>query len=312
MPLLKLFMGLIIALCLPKAVFSQLQGEGDSLFQAGVAQILSTNYKSAHSTAGELQTIHPLAACVLQSMVFLAQFDDLGDTTAPKAALKRLQSCPVEPPQEQSFWAGVRLVQEGYANTILGNRVYAARRTRAGALILRQHEEVDARAFYAIYAYYINQLTSGLAWMPFVRDDRQKHLEILAKGGQQSRYFPSLFAASLIWMHYDRGEFAKALRWAKSLRQNNPQHPVFLQMEADMYFRLRNFQKALELYQKSEQDYALRAPGSVRWWSAQINLMRIHTALGQKAEADKIRTMLQDQSFQKLRRWMPPSLLRET
>ena len=276
----------------------------DSLVRAISASTLRTDYARGLELSASLSKQDGAVACVFSAMVRVSRFDDLGDTVALRRAGTELEQC-----QATGLWEALRLFELGYVHSVLGNSVKAALKTRDAAQHFKQSSEPEAQAFYAIYAYYMDQLTAGLSWMPFVKDNRTGHLATLRQGAYgNSPYWP-LFATPLTWMYYDRKEYGKALQLVDQMLSRSPGHPVFRQMRADMLFQLKRYKEAASLYEQSMDQYQRRAPHSLRYWCAVGNLARIYQAMGDKARSKAMADRLRSEPFKAQKRWMPSSLM---
>jgi tetratricopeptide (TPR) repeat protein len=88
-----------------------------------------------------------------------------------------------------------------------------------------------------------------------------------------------------------------------------PNHPVMLQIKADMLYRLERYDEAAAIYEKSAVDYLERTGKSIRYWCAVLNLIRIYHDAGDETKSAEQRKKLDDPDYQKLKKWMPSSLV---
>lgn len=278
------------------------QNYTDSLADRILSNTLRTDYITAVRQADSLSKIDVGRGAFFRNMVALSRFDDLGDTLALSRALTRLESQS----HAQAWWEALRLFQFGYCKAALGSSTSAAWNTRKAVKVFEQQRTLEARAFAAIYGYYMEGATS---WVPFHDDQRPGLLATLDSARVQSRWYWPLFATSLAWMRFDRQEYAQALQITDAALKKAPSHPVFLQMKGDMLYRLGRYAEAKAVYLKSLQDYAQRAPYSVRWWSAGGNLWRIAVKMGDAQTATLWKDRFASAEFQKIKKWMPESLL---
>lgn len=276
----------------------------DSLARAISLATLRADYVRATTLALQLRARHAAAGCVFSAMVGVSRFDDLGDTVALRRASRELDTCKAD-----GLWEALRLFELGYAHSVLGNPVQAALKTRGAALHFKQSPDTDAQAFYAIYAYYVDQLTAGLSWMPFVSDKRVEHLAALRKGANSQSPYWALFSTPLAWIYYDRKEYSTALQVVDKMLLRSPGHPVFLQMRADMLFMLKRYPEAVAIYEQSVLLYKQRNGRCLRYWCAVGNLARIYHAMGKPEQAHNWAIQLSDPAFATIRRWMPSSLM---
>lgn len=264
-------------------------------------KILERKYGEAFLFSKKVGEKNAGVACVLEGMVSIGRYDDLGDTLAIIDAQKKLSSC-----KASGLWEALRVFELGYAQSELGHSVKGAWNTRSAAGVFENSPEVSPRAFYAIYAYYMD---GAFSWLPFVSDDRPSHLKSLLDGALQSKWFWPLFTTSLSWMYYDRGEYDLAIELVDKALAKVPGHPVFLQIRADMLYRKGNFSEAAKIYEASASDYLNRSGKSIRYWCAVANLVRIYHD-GKNEEASSTwKKELQSEEFKKIRKWMPHSLM---
>jgi tetratricopeptide (TPR) repeat protein len=150
--------------------------------------------------------------------------------------------------------------------------------------MFEKRDDIDSKAFYAIYSYYA----------PFVKF-KQDDLKI---GFEKSKIFSPVLANSLIWVLYDKKKYAEALAIADIILKRYPEHPIFLQTRADMLFKLGRTEEAIKIYEQSEALYAKRAPNSIRYWCAVLNLSKMS---GEAVWKEK----LQSKEYKQIKHWMP-------
>lgn len=219
------------------------------------------------------------SACVQKGIVLVTRFDDLGDTLDLSNALSVLKGC-----KTTDFWEPMRRYKIGLINSILGNTFRSITETRSAALIFEKREDIDSKAFYAIYAYYA----------PFVKFKP----EDLKRGFEQSEQFSFVFGNSLIWILYEEKKYKEALDVANTLLKRYPNHPTLLQTKAEMLFYLGKKEDAIAMFRESEQLYAKRSPGSIRYWCAVAHLAKM---TGDSLWKDKLGSA----EYKAIKRWMP-------
>ncbi len=254
---------------------------------------MELNYVEAFNLARKLRLENDGVGCVFQNIIRVSMYDDKGDTTSLKVAAKNLETCKAE-----GLWDALRNFEIGYVLTETGHSVKGAMQTRSAASQFEDAKDYESKAFYAIYAYYVD---NSFGWLPFKSDNRETYLKILDSGSLRSTKFWPLFLTPLIWMHYDRKDYKTGLSLAERGLKKAPDHPVMLQIKADMLYRLKRYDEAASIYEKSAADYLERTGKSIRYWCSVLNLIRIyHDAGGKK---------LDDPDYQKLKKWMPGSLV---
>ena len=204
------------------------------------------------------------------------------------------------------LWEALRKFEIGYVQNETGHSVKGAMTTRSAAKLFEESPELEARAFFAIYAYYVD---NSFSWVPFKSDRRAEYLAVLDSASSASKRFWPLFLTSLVWMYYDKGDFNAGLKLSLRGLAKAPDHPVLLQIKADMLYKLRRYKEAAAIYEKSAADYLKRTGKSIRYWCAVMNLVRIYADKGDSQKAESWRKELSDPEFAKWRRWMPASLV---
>lgn len=293
---------LLPALCFATQMDSSFAlGDLDPLVSSALEKIASTKYAEADKLAEEISGKNAGVGCVVKGMTLIGRYDDLGDTAAIQKATLLLSRC-----RSEGFWDALRVFELGYSQSEQGHSLKGAMNTRSAAKVFKDSDDMDAKAFYAIYAYYME---GAFSWVPFVSDNRPEHIKSLASGAASSKLFWPLFTTSLAWMFYDRGEFSEALLLTESALSRVPRHPVFLQIKADMLYRLGRYAEAAEIYEASANDYLKRTGKSIRYWCAAANLVRIYADKGDAEAQEKWRKTLKTEEFEAIRSWMPSSLM---
>ncbi len=262
---------------------------------------MELNYVEAFNLARKLRLENDGVGCVFQNIIRVSMYDDKGDTTSLKVAAKNLETCKAE-----GLWDALRNFEIGYVLTETGHSVKGAMQTRSAASQFEDAKDYESKAFYAIYAYYVD---NSFGWLPFKSDNRETYLKILDSGSLRSTKFWPLFLTPLIWMHYDRKDYKTGLSLAERGLKKAPDHPVMLQIKADMLYRLKRYDEAASIYEKSAADYLERTGKSIRYWCSVLNLIRIYHDAGDEAKSAEQRKKLDDPDYQKLKKWMPGSLV---
>jgi tetratricopeptide (TPR) repeat protein len=264
---------------------------------------MSCEYEKALITAKKIRTLDPGVSCVLENIVRISQFDDRGDTVAIKQANLSLQQC-----RAYGLWDALREFELGYTKSTLGSSINGALLTRSAAASFKSSKDMDAQAFYSIYAYYVDD---NFGWLPFVTDERNTHLGVLHKASEKSVLFWPLFVTPLVWMHYDREEYQRGLELFDQALLKAPGHPVFLQMKADMLYRMKRYGDAAFIYEQSAQYYEKVTGKSIRYWCAVANLIRIYHDQKNEVARNRWQKRLRENSFKAIRPWMPSSLMND-
>ncbi len=262
---------------------------------------MALDYKGAMEEAKAFRAMNDGAGCVLENVVRISRYDDRGDTTALIQAGKLLEGCKAD-----GLWEALRKFESGYVKTETGSGIKGAMTTRSAAKMFEESDDLEAKAFFAIYAYYVDQ---GLSWVPFKSDNRPEYLKTLDAASLKSERFWPLFLTPLVWMYYDKEDFATALKLVDRGLSKAPNHPVFLQMRADMLYRLKRYSEAAAIYEASAASYLKRTGPTIRYWCAVLNLVRIYHDAGNREKSQEWKSRLNSPTFKALEKWMPGSLM---
>ena len=276
----------------------------DSLMALSVEvtrQTMSLHYDEALAAAKRVRAADAGVGCILENVVRISLYDDRGDTAALQRAGAELEKC-----KATGMWDALRKFELGYVQSESGHSIKGAMQTRSAAKIFEDSDDQEARAFYAIYAYYIDK---SFSWVPFKSDHRKEYLAVLDSASRNSERFWPLFLTPLIWMHYDKEDFATGLKLAERGLAKSSGHPVMLQIKADMLYRLKRYDEAARIYEASAADYLKRTGKSIRYWCSVLNLIRIYADAGDAKKAAEWRAKLKDPAYEGLREWMPGSLV---
>ena len=273
----------------------------ENLVEKATAQTMALDYKAALNTAQALKAKNEGVGCVIESIVRVSMYDDLGDTTALYKANESLQKC-----KAQGLWQGLQMFELGFVQSETGHSIKGAMKTRSAAKLFEDSKELDPQAFYAIYAYYVDQ---SFSWLPFKSDNRSHYLSVLDSASKVSKRFWPLFLTPLVWMYYDKEDFKKGLELSERGLRKSPNHPVLLQIKADMLYRLKRYDDAARIYEQSAESYLKRTGKSIRYWCSALNLIRIYNDKGDQKAAQAWRDKLGDTAYKALEKWMPGSLM---
>lgn len=284
-----------------EALTLQLPADQMETWSKATSLTMGLRYGEAMEQAKKLRAVNEGAGCVLENVVRISLYDDKGDTASLVSAGSYLEKC-----QSQGLWDALRKFEIGYVLGESGHSVKGAMTTRSAAKMFEDSEEMEARAFFAIYAYYIDK---SFSWVPFKSDNRAAYLAVLDSASLKSERFWPLFLTPLIWMYYDKEDYATGLKLSERGLARAPGHPVMLQIKADMLYRLKRYGEAASIYEASAADYMKRTGASIRYWCAVLNLIRIYHDAGDEAKAAQWRKALDDPRYRGLKGWMPGSLM---
>ena len=292
---------LLTALSFAENLTLALPDSMENLVEKVTAQTMSLDYKAALNTAQDLKAKDEGVGCVIESIVRVSMYDDLGDTAALFKAGESLENC-----KAQGLWQGLQMFELGFVQSETGHSFKGAMKTRSAAKLFEDSKELDPQAFYAIYAYYVDQ---SFSWLPFKSDNRSHYLSVLDSASKVSKRFWPLFLAPLVWMYYDKEDFKKGLELSERGLRKSPNHPVLLQIKADMLYRLKRYDEAAKIYEQSAESYLKRTGKSIRYWCSALNLIRIYNDKGDQKAAQAWRDKLADPAYKALEKWMPGSLM---
>ena len=273
----------------------------NALAEQVTQKTMELDYVEAFNLARKLRLENDAVGCLFQNIIRVSLYDDKGDTASLKAAAKNLESCKTE-----GLWDALRNYEIGYVLLETGHEVKGAVQTRSAAKMFEESSELEAQAFYAVYAYFVD---NSLGWLPFKSDNREAYLKTLGEASLKSKRFWPLFLTPLIWIYYDRKDFQKGLELAELGLKKAPNHPIMFQIKADMLYRLNRYDEAAAAYEKSAADYLARTGKSIRYWCSVLNLIRIYHDAGNEVKANEQRNRLKDPEYEKLEKWMPSSLM---
>lgn len=299
----RLFISLLIAVGMSFAdnLSFALSPTQNALAEQITQKTMELNYVEAFNLARKLRLENDGVGCLFQNIIHVSLYDDKGDTASLKVAAKNLESCKTE-----GLWDALRNYEIGYVLLETGHSVKGAMQTRSAAKMFEESPELEAQAFYAVYAYFVD---NSLGWLPFKSDNRDAYLKTLDEASLKSKSFWPLFLTPLIWIYYDRKDFQKGLELAERGLKNAPNHPIMLQIKADMLYRLKRYDEAAAIYEQSAANYLERTGKSIRYWCSVLNLIRIYHDAGNSAKASEQRKKLDDPDYKKLQKWMPESLM---
>lgn len=262
---------------------------------------MALDYDAAFRAAHKLRKMDDGVGCILENVIRISVYDDRGDTTALRQAGEKLEDCKAD-----GMWDALRKFELGYVHSEMGRSVKGALQTRSAAKIFEESNDLEARAFYAIYAYYVDQ---SFSWLPFKSDNRKEYLSTLAKAVSSSELFWPMFLTPLIWMRYDKEDYKEGLRLSEVGLSKAPGNPVMLQIKADMLYRLKRYDEAAAIYESSAADYLKRTGKSIRYWCSVLNLVRIYNDANNLEKAKAQRAKLNSPEFNAIKKWMPGSLM---
>ncbi|MBO7512959.1 MAG: hypothetical protein J6T54_08330, partial [Fibrobacter sp.] len=119
------------------------------LWSKATSATMALRYGDALEYSKKLRAENDGVGCVLENIVRISAYDDKGDTSALFRAGKYLENC-----KTTGLWDALRRFEMGFVQGETGHSVKGAMTTRSAAKAFEDSKELEARAFFAIYAYY--------------------------------------------------------------------------------------------------------------------------------------------------------------
>ncbi len=215
----------------------------DSLLAAGINQILLQNYSVAKNTFAFLEKTYPdnplgniyMAATEIAKSAdyeegFHNQYIDSLLDEARKKTKKLLNK------DNKNLWNNYyQALISGYSAyyNALQNNIFTALSNGVKSLkSFKKCMEIKPNFYEAYiaagtYTYWKSAKTKYLLWLPFIKDDRKKGINLLEKAVKHSSYNFYLAAYSLIWIYIDYRENNKAIYLAKKMLKKYPESRFF-------------------------------------------------------------------------------------
>jgi tetratricopeptide (TPR) repeat protein len=143
----------------------------------------------------------------------------------------------------------------------------------------------DAYGGVGTYYYWRSRKTS---WVPFVKDKRQRGIEMLKFGAEHSVYHRYSTISALISVLLDAEEYGQALLWSRKGLQRFPKNRVFLWGAATAFDRAGHSREAVHAYERLLASIlSLHGPHPYNEVVCRLNLAKCLLALGDSARADE-------------------------
>ncbi|GEM_PF-1311266 len=302
-------------------------GPSDTLWSPGVLQAfqtatrlsLSGRYPQADSVAIVLERSFPREGALLRATVDLTAFSDLHQMGRLESARTRLETLESRlsdlPSARDRFLHVLALSQRSYLLSLESSAFTAAvvgrkAATRASDLVDAGYRNPELEGILGGYWFWKAQSLGAFAGA-LGGDTRAKGLEWTTRAAASSSPYREVFRTSLLWMRFERKEYAAALAVVRDARSTLPENRLLRQAEGDILFRLGRHAQALDTYRTSFLEYRGLEPLPANRLSAAGNLARIHEAMGQADSARAWLDTLDAPRYQRVRKWLPPSLVRE-
>lgn len=256
---------------------------------------------------------------ILVAVAGLSRFADLHDPAALERARSALSDAKGrldgrESPRERFLLALVHS-QEAFLASQEGRNLSSALEGRKAAnlcqeLIAEGFDTPDLKGIVGGYLFWKAQSLGALRFA-LGGDTRAQGMEWTRAAAASLSPFQEAYRTSLMWIHFERKEFAQGLALARTGLAFCPGNRLYRQAEGDMLFRLGRTQEALETYRTSWTEYAGLETIPANRLAAAGNLARIHLALHHPDSAKAWLDTLDAYRYAKVRKWLPPSLVRE-
>ena len=315
----------MIAIAVAGWLFSAQAGDtllgsrGLAAFEEASNLSLSGKHRAADSFARSWEGGSAQEKLLLSATVALSAFADLHDPARLESAhrslyqLSRLVRSGTDP--RTRLIDAMALSQESYLAELEGRNMASALDGRSAASVARDMMDRgwDSPELRGILGGYLFWKSQGIG--PLGRfiggDQRDRGLLYTQQAAASRSPFREAFRTSLLWIRYERGDYAEALRVVQDARAIWPENRLYRQAEGDVLFRLDRLPQALDTYRASFREYDGLEVLPVGRLSAAGNLARIHAAMNRPDSARAWLDTLDAPRYKKVRKWLPASLVRD-
>jgi len=315
----------VIAIAVAGWLFSAQAGDtllgsrGLAAFEEASNLSLSGKHRAADSFARSWEGGSAQEKLLLSATVALSAFADLHDPARLESAhrsldqLSRLVRSGTDP--RTRLIDAMALSQESYLAELEGRNMASALDGRSAASVARDMMDRgwDSPELRGILGGYLFWKSQGIG--PLGRfiggDQRDRGLLYTQQAAASRSPFREAFRTSLLWIRYERGDYAEALRVVQDARAIWPENRLYRQAEGDVLFRLDRLPQALDTYRASFREYDGLEVLPVGRLSAAGNLARIHAAMNRPDSARAWLDTLDAPRYKKVRKWLPASLVRD-
>jgi len=317
------FLGVIAALALIIALSARtdslLDESARKTFSDAMRASLTGHHDIAETSARTWERAKLPEGRILQAVVGMSRFSDPHETAALERARKALDESLNRLDGGKSvhdrYLLAIALSQDSYLASLEGRNLTAALSGRKAAnlcqaLMAEGWDSPDIKGILGGYLFWKSQ-SLGMFRSAFGGDTRDKGIEWTRQAAASDGPFQEAYRTSLMWIRFERKEFAQGLALARAGLAAVPGNRAYRQAEGDMLFRLGRFPEALETYRASWTEYVGLEQIPANRLSAAGNLARIHEALGRPDSARAWLDTLDAPRYLAVRKWLPPSLVRE-
>ncbi len=264
----------------------------------GMDLVLRQEYAAAESTFADLSRRFPRhpAGYLYEAAVLQAQALDFG-TGVPRPAFDSLlergrNACEALPdPAWAKFFLATADGYDAVARAERGDWLGGIRKGLASAsafeaLVAADSGFIDAYAGVGTYLYWRSRKTAFLRWLPFVSDDREQGITLLARCAREGTYNRFAAVSSLVSLFLDREAYREAETWSRIGLQTYPDNRVFLWGLATALDRQHRPAEAVGIYETLRTSIcSSHSPNPYNEIVCRLNLARCAIASGQRALA---------------------------
>lgn len=248
-------------------VFAQTphQNSLDSLIEISVQLTVQQKYDSAMIAGKQIiarDKTHPIGylfvAVTLQSKMM-----DFETTQWEKTFLTHLKQArqaaeTVLDKEPRNAWAlfylGSAYSYQAFYSSKQNHYMAAFRDAARGISALRKAVDIDSTLYDAYlglgsYLFWRSQKTKSLTWLPFIKDERKKGIELIELSIQKGAYSRYAGINALVWIYIELKDYENALKWAKIGEQAFPGSRYFAWCLAESCYRRKDYQNAVGYYQ---------------------------------------------------------------
>lgn len=298
---------------------SLMDGAARKTFSDAMRASLAGHHDIAEATARNWERAGLPEGRILQAVAGMSRFADLHELAALERSrkaldesLKRLEGG--KSARDRYLYA-IALSQDSYLASLEGRNLTAALSGRKAAnlcqdLMAEGYDSPDLKGILGGYLFWKSQ-SLGMLRSAFGGDTRDKGIEWTRQAASADGPFQEAYRTSLMWIRFERKEFAQGLALARAGLAASPGNRIYRQAEGDMLFRLGRIPDALAAYRASWTEYVGLEQIPSNRLSAAGNLARIHEAAGRPDSARAWLDTLDATRYIPVRKWLPPSLVRE-
>jgi len=296
-----------------------LGSRGLKAFEEASSLSLSGRHRAADSFARSWDEGSEQEKLLLSATVALSAFADLHDPSRLESAhrsldqLSRLVRSRTDP--RSRLIDAMALSQASYLAALEGRDLASALDGRSAASVAQDMmdqgwDSPELRGIVGGYLFWKSQTLGPLGRL-IGGDQRDRGLRLTQQAAASRSPFREAFRTSLLWIRYERGDYAEALRVVQEARATWPENRLYRQAEGDVLFRLDRLPQALDTYRASFREYEGLEVLPVGRLSAAGNLARIQAAMGRPDSARAWLDTLDAPRYGKVRKWLPASLVRD-